>query len=80
MRPVSSFCLLFLLLALLLSLLLSLPLAAQQPDVRLWSPYVRGSLAHTCLSDDLDHWMNQAADRQEQAPVPHRFINLPDGR
>ncbi len=62
--------------------LLALPISAlaQEPEVRLWTPYDDGSQAFECISADLSDWLSGETQEGTQVPIAHRLIDLPEGR
>ena len=69
-------------LALLVTWNICLPEQAlvQEPEVRLWTPYADSGRTFECIAADLADWLRREAEEGAQLPVPHRLIDLPEGR
>lgn len=53
---------------------------AETAKVRLWSPYDQASQAFLCLDADLEDWRFAKTEELGEPFIPHRLIDLPEGK
>lgn len=53
---------------------------AQEPLVRLWTPFHDNSSTFACLKAELADWQEQVSEAMGAAPIPHHLVELPEGK